>query len=300
MAHDVLKRPTAGSAVTFDLWNTLVSLGSRDERTYVRQRHRLAVESLEEGAPLPTSDGGRNPLTASEAISRVSVWAHRLASKGIAISPSLQLTSAGQMIGRAPDIATYLHKFEGLVRTIPLKAAPGATEVLDQLRKAGYRIGIVSNTIGEPGEFLIPVCRRLGIAERVDFFAFSDKLPWTKPSPEIFQYALSHLGAKGGACLHVGDDISDVVGSRRAGYGMVVFLPSVRGVRVLSEAVRTALSDGKDVDTAGLKVSVRKLASSVGQLRDRLRSHILADRVLNRLGDLPSVAIDALPGLSSR
>ena len=95
---------------------------------------------------------------------------------------------------------------------------PEALSTLESLREAGYRVGLVSNTVGEPGAALERVCRRFGIDRFIEAWAWSDQHPWTKPAPELFQWCLERLGVPASAAVHVGDGASDIDGGHRAGY----------------------------------------------------------------------------------
>jgi putative hydrolase of the HAD superfamily len=50
---------------------------------------------------------------------------------------------------------------------------------------------------------------------------------WRKPNPRIFLEAARQLNLTPGECAYVGDTVSrDVVGARRAGYGLVIQIKS--------------------------------------------------------------------------
>jgi len=83
---------------------------------------------------------------------------------------------------------------------------------------------VISNTVGEPGEYLRPVLSGFGIDRYVESFVFSDEQPWTKPAPEIFRAALATIGTSPQDAVHVGDGWADIEGAHRAGYrGTILF-----------------------------------------------------------------------------
>ncbi len=93
-----------------------------------------------------------------------------------------------------------------------------AAPVLAELRRRGYRIGILSHV-----PWVAPACRRWfarhGLAGAVDFYSLSCEVGWIKPSPHHFAHALAQAGCPGGAILHVGDHPLRVVhGARAAGW----------------------------------------------------------------------------------
>jgi putative hydrolase of the HAD superfamily len=89
--------------------------------------------------------------------------------------------------------------------------------VLEELRAHGLRIGLVSNTGRDLGEFLahhtLPVDAALG----------SRAHGWTKPHPSIFQAVLERLGVKPDEAAMVGDSPEDDVEGARA-LGIRAFL----------------------------------------------------------------------------
>ncbi len=204
------------SAVTLDLWHTLLYLRPEAEEQYMETQVRLATEVLE--------NAERRPGAASEAdgtlrrtFERVYADAVSEAGRGRTVTPSEQILRAGAIVGRLPRPEEYLRRLADVVAELPFERAPGAIELLQSLADEGYRLGVISNTIGEPGAFLRPVLRSLGFERFVKTFVFSDEHPWTKPAPEIFRTTLDRLGDVPGAAVHVGDGWSDVEGARRAG-----------------------------------------------------------------------------------
>jgi len=136
---------------------------------------------------------------------------------GRTVTPAEQITRAARATGRRPRPAPYLAALQRAVNEMPFQIAPEALRVLDELRADGYGLGVISNTIGEPGECFRPVLRRMGFDHRVELYMFSDEHPWTKPSPELFRLALHRLGSSAADAVHVGDGWSDIEGARRAG-----------------------------------------------------------------------------------
>ena len=170
---------------------------------------------------------GAADLSAEElgrAFERAYVDAVEQSSHGRTVTPSEQLRRAAAETGRAADPSDYLEALRREVERTPFLRAPGAVELLHGLREEGYRVGVISNTVGEPGEFLRPVLRSMGLDRDVETFVFSDEQPWTKPAPEIFLLALQRLDTYPRDAVHVGDGWADLEGSHRAGYrGSVLF-----------------------------------------------------------------------------
>jgi putative hydrolase of the HAD superfamily len=91
----------------------------------------------------------------------------------------------------------------------------GTNEVLNELRRRGYRLGIVTNgSVATQGEKLL----RAGLASKVDAVVISEAEGVKKPAPKIFQASANRLGAPLRECWFVGDHPEkDVDGARRAG-----------------------------------------------------------------------------------
>ena len=203
-------------AVTLDLWHTLIYLEPEAEEAYMQAQVTIARRVLAQspqvvGAPVLNEDQlGRE-------FERVYAEAVAESSKGRTVTPVDQLLRAGRAGGRSPDPEQYLDGLAAEVANLPFERAPGAIELLAALRKDGYRLGLISNTVGEPGRFLRPVLSAMGFDPYIQAYVFSDEHPWTKPAPEIFHATLSELGERPGRTVHVGDGWSDIEGARRAG-----------------------------------------------------------------------------------
>lgn len=203
-------------AVTLDLWHTLLYLRPEAEEKYMETQVRLATEVL--------TAAERRPGAAAEpdgelrrTFERVYAEAVSEAGLGRTVTPAEQILRAGALVGRLPRAEEYLRRLAEVVATLPFEQAPGALALLRSLAADGYRVGVISNTIGEPGAYLRPVLRGMGFDRFVDTYVFSDEHPWTKPAPEIFRTTLERLGAAPASAVHVGDGWSDVEGARRAG-----------------------------------------------------------------------------------
>jgi HAD superfamily hydrolase (TIGR01549 family) len=99
----------------------------------------------------------------------------------------------------------------------------GGREVLAELQKRGYILGIISNLIGtrEIGEWL----QAEDFASYFKSVALSSVLGIRKPDPAIYWEAARQAGVQPGGCAYIGDNLKrDVTGARAAGFGMVVIM----------------------------------------------------------------------------
>jgi FMN phosphatase YigB (HAD superfamily) len=96
-------------------------------------------------------------------------------------------------------------------------------EVVMELDRRGYILGIIANTITET-----EIPDWLEHDQLTDYFkavVLSSKIRYRKPGPEIYWEAAKRVGAEPCRCVYVGDNpIRDVVGTRKAGFGMVIIL----------------------------------------------------------------------------
>jgi putative hydrolase of the HAD superfamily len=98
-----------------------------------------------------------------------------------------------------------------------LRAADGAAATLAALRDAGYRIGLISNTIW-PAELHIEDLEQIGVLPYLEHMVFSGEIGMWKPNRQIFQHALEALGAAPEQSVFVGDSPrEDIIGARGAG-----------------------------------------------------------------------------------
>lgn len=92
-----------------------------------------------------------------------------------------------------------------------------ARELLDELRRRGLRLAIVSNT-ATPGRLIRPLLAEQGLAERVDTIVLSSEHGKRKPHAAIFEAALAELGVAPERALFVGDRrYQDMLGAKQLG-----------------------------------------------------------------------------------
>ncbi|HEV2167091.1 MAG TPA: HAD-IA family hydrolase [Thermoplasmata archaeon] len=91
---------------------------------------------------------------------------------------------------------------------------PETVEVLDELRRLGYELHVVSNNT----EDLVRVLRNLGWGSRFSSVSFSQEVGAEKPDPRLFRLALRRAAANPPEVVHVGDSWeSDVEGAEGVG-----------------------------------------------------------------------------------
>jgi putative hydrolase of the HAD superfamily len=120
----------------------------------------------------------------------------------------------------AEDLATlYDTRFQ--VRTL----RPEAPAVLQELTTRGFRLAVISNVLSRG---LVGSClAEYGIAHYFEQVVTSAHFGWRKPNRRIFDEAVRLMALPCGSCAYVGDTLSrDVIGARRAGYGLAIQIRS--------------------------------------------------------------------------
>lgn len=99
------------------------------------------------------------------------------------------------------------HNLWGIVR-------PGTGEALEELRRRGFRLGVISNADGRVEALLEAV----GLRPHFDFVIDSALVGVEKPDPAIFRMGCERLGVHPAEAAYVGDIYEiDVVGARAVG-----------------------------------------------------------------------------------
>ena len=96
---------------------------------------------------------------------------------------------------------------------------PGAPEVLEELKRRGKKIAVISNWDSR----LFKLCEGLGMKSHFEFILASAVFGASKPSPRIFEEALRKAGIKAHEAVHIGDSVEDDV-KGALGIGMKAIL----------------------------------------------------------------------------
>ena len=209
----------------------LFDMGGTLEHVYFDEETRLRAAA---GLADILSDAGIPPsLTIAQLCDRVHEGLQRYKAQQTVANRELpperiwadyMLTGLGLPIGRIEDLADELSDFfeTGFFRR---GLRDGAHDVLEKLKQQGFRIEMVSNTISRNQVPALLI--QYGIRHYFDPVVLSAVYGWRKPDPRIFLHAARLAAADPQACAYVGDTISrDVLGARRAGFGLVVQIPS--------------------------------------------------------------------------
>ena len=98
-------------------------------------------------------------------------------------------------------------------------------EVVDELHRRGYILGIISNLIGtrEIPDWI----KAEGFTPYFKSIVLSSVFGKRKPDPAIYLEATRIAGVEPSRCVYVGDNLKrDVTGTRAAGFGMIIIMIS--------------------------------------------------------------------------
>lgn len=199
-------------AVTFDHWATLV----RDEGGIRSFQVDAWVAVLDElGLRVSREDLERAFEANWQVFERK--WRDNV-QHGPASSTPVILAELGLDVD-ATVVERLVTAFDDAGERAALEVAPGIEEVLDVLRAAGVRIGIVCDVGLTPSPVLRRRLEGFGLLGCFDHWSFSDEVDCFKPFPAIFAHALEGLGVDDPAeVVHVGDQRrTDVAGANAFG-----------------------------------------------------------------------------------
>jgi HAD superfamily hydrolase (TIGR01662 family) len=98
-----------------------------------------------------------------------------------------------------------------------------AVEVVEELHRRGYTLGIISNVI--TSQELPDWLETDGLTKNFKAVVLSSLFGRRKPHPSIYHEAVRRAGVQAERSVYVGDNFKrDVTGTREAGFGMVVIL----------------------------------------------------------------------------
>jgi putative hydrolase of the HAD superfamily len=101
---------------------------------------------------------------------------------------------------------------------------PGALELLQDLRRTWYRLGIISNFDLR----LHDILRQVGVLDLFEHIVLSSQVGAEKPSPRIFEEALRRFAVEPAELLHVGDE-EKADGDGARAFGMQTFILGFAG-----------------------------------------------------------------------
>jgi len=215
-------------AITFDAGNTLIRLSRPVGVTYAAVAKRFGADlnpaDLEHGfraawktvprppdAPGPRPDDGR-------------IWWREV------VRQTLENARV--------EVEPFGDFFDAVYQEFTLpgvwRLEPGALELLQDLRRAGFRLGIISNFDLR----LHQILKHVGVLDLFEQIVVSSQVGAEKPSPRIFEEALRRFAVESTELLHVGDEEkADGDGARALGIQAFILGFAGSGLRSLRERV---------------------------------------------------------------
>jgi phosphoglycolate phosphatase len=197
--------------VAFDLDGTLVD----------------TLPDLHEAGNRMLAEIGRAPATAESVRSYIGDGVDRLIKRLLTSQPDGE-----------PDPQAFAEArlaFTRHYRTVLTRASypyPNVPEVLDELRRRGFRLACVTN---KPLAFTEPLLEALGLRPRLDLVLGGDSLSRKKPDPLPLQHCAAALDVATRSLLMVGDSANDCLAARAAGCPVVCVPYGYRGTLGLHE-----------------------------------------------------------------
>jgi epoxide hydrolase-like predicted phosphatase len=182
-------------AVIFDLYDTL--LFARDTNT------RAEAYALVRAAGIAEEDWAREWKATSDLScrGRLPFLCQRVA----------MVFQAAGLSNPSPDL---LDRVTGLLYTRQTpRLFPDVREALAEVRRRGYRLGMISNLPMDEGNWV----RAFDLEAAFDAAVMSYEVGWLKPEREIFLLAAERLGVAPGECVFVDDLAHYLEGARAVG-----------------------------------------------------------------------------------
>lgn len=202
-------------AIFLDVGNTLRIL-TKDENHQARARQRIAelvgteenpasfVQKLDERYKVYRKWAFENLREVSES----ELWTRWLAPE----FPAEKIAPLGKEL-------TYQYRQSMGLRVL----VENGKEVVVELHRRGYRLGIISNVI--TSQEIPDWIEEDGFTPYFQSVVLSSVLGIRKPDPAIYLEAANRIHLDPSRCAYVGDNLKrDVTGTRKAGFGMVIIL----------------------------------------------------------------------------
>lgn len=116
--------------------------------------------------------------------------------------------------------STYVSAIE---KSYVPRVGPEALEALEKAKSLGLRVAVISNA-SSSGRTLSYILSKAGIMRYVDYIVSSSDMGYVKPHKRIFEIAVSKIGSRPEATVHIGDMcIEDYYGARIAGMRSILY-----------------------------------------------------------------------------
>lgn len=193
-------------ALLFDLWGTLLHDNPQRDSSRWDRRIRLLQEAFESCGEQHSSEVMSSAMRSVTNAYRDLQWQGRDVSAPEKVELFLEAIASGKATTRPAETLAALE--EAMVapgRSAPPVPAPGAFGALQEGRRHGLSIGLVSNTGLTPGYVLREALSAHGMLLYLDVLTLSDEARLAKPAPEVFRCTLDTIGVAPEDAVFVGD-----------------------------------------------------------------------------------------------
>lgn len=194
-------------AITFDLWNTLIS-----NKHYSEQRVQFFFQFLQEREifiPFDEFESAFNKKFHFSEVTFEEIEFRHIYTVDRIINVLNEIKAE---ISKA-DLNQLKQDFEPMMLLDPPQLKDGVKKTLEEL-VSNYQIGLISNTGVTPGRILSKVLEDHEILDFFDVTVFSDESGFFKPYPKMFKIPLKKLKCKAQNAIHVGDILeTDIKGA---------------------------------------------------------------------------------------
>jgi putative hydrolase of the HAD superfamily len=220
--------PRKITAITFDLWDTIVVDDSDEPKRKAKgllskkaERRRIVWEALSLEAPIDQATVGLAYDLADAAFNKV--WHDQHVTWTIGERLEVLLKGLGRNLPQ-PVLAEIVRQHEEMEIAVRPNLIPGIAEALADLH-GRYKTCVVSDAIVSPGRALRRLLESYGLARHFDGFAFSDEVGHSKPHRDMFESAARQMNVRLDEIVHVGDrDHNDVKGPQALGMKAILFV----------------------------------------------------------------------------
>ena len=130
--------------------------------------------------------------------------------------------------------------FGGQVRLDHMTAAPGALELLAELKRRGILTAVATNDNAiDAGRDM----RAIGAAPFIDFVAGADSVKHAKPAPDMIALICARLKVDPARAVMVGDAVSDTIAGQKAGCGLTVGISGFVPVEIIGQHCDVVIED---------------------------------------------------------
>jgi putative hydrolase of the HAD superfamily len=171
-----------------------------------------------------------------------------------------------QLVAAAEDL-TFFYETRYVTRSL----RPEAPAALDALHEKGFHLAIISNMISR--QLVQRKLLEYGIGHHFDPVLTSSNLGVRKPNVSIFEEAARLMRLPVASCAYVGDTLSrDVIGARRAGYGLAIQIRSFLTDRIDGETGAESLPD-RDLRPDAVVHDLTQIVDLVSRNVERTSDH---------------------------